>query len=576
MSTTRTTADPGPAGPDVTDPAGRSRGPAWQRWARAPGDRAGLHPLGLGVAAFVVAWSMTPSLVPRDWLFQGLVSGITGAIGYGLGVLVAALTRRTRAAGWLRERPAALRAAGWGLLVVVVVATVVVMTVAAARWQRDLGALIGTDAPATEAYLRTVPVLVVVLAVLLGAARGLRVLARGLARLLRRWVRLPAPVAGAVAVLVVAVAVLALLQDVVAKQAFALADASFEAANEVTPEDLDPPTDPLRSGSAASLSSWDTLGSEGQTFVTGGPTDLATDPVRVYVGLDADDTAQARADRAVAELERTGAFDRAVLAVVTTTGSGWVNDTAPTTLELMHDGDTAVVATQYSYLPSWVSFLVDRERAQEAAQTLFDAVHARWAQLPEASRPRLLVYGESLGSQGSETAFGSLADIRDRTDGVLWVGPPNSNQLWGELVERRDPGSPEVLPTYADGLVVRFAGEAQDVTRPDTPWLDPRVLYLQHASDPIVWWSPELIWSRPAWLSDPRGRDVLPAMSWFPLVTFWQVTADMAHSQSVPDGHGHNYDALVVDGWVSLAAPPGWTAADTAALHEAVAAVAAP
>ena len=33
----------------------------------------------------------------------------------------------------------------------------------------------------------------------------------------------------------------------------------------------------------------------------------------------------------------------------------------------MHDGDTAVVATQYSYLPSGVSFLVDRERAQEAA-----------------------------------------------------------------------------------------------------------------------------------------------------------------------------------------------------------------
>ena len=373
---------------------------------------------------------------------------------------------------------------------------------------------------------------------------------------------------------VVAVPALVPLRDAVAAPLYRAADSSFAAANRVTPQDLTPPTDPMRSGSPASLS-WDTLGSEGQTFVTGGPRagTLPTDPVRVYVGLNADGTARARADRAVADLERTGAFSRRVLAVVTTTGSGWISDTAASTLELMYGGDSAVVTTQYSYLPSWLSFVVDNSRARVAAQTLFDAVHARWAQLPESSRPKLVVYGESLGSQGSETAFSGLADIRDRTDGALWAGPPNSNRLWGELEARRDPGSPEVLPVYADGLVVRFENREGDAERPDSPWLSPRVLYLQHPSDPIVWWSPDLIWSRPAWLTGPPGFDRLPAMSWFPLVTFWQVTADMANPQSVPDGHGHSCDARIVDGWVSVAAPDGWSDTDTAALHRAVAAV---
>ena len=72
---------------------------------------------------------------------------------------------------------------------------------------------------------------------------------------------------------------------------------------------------------------------------------------------------------------------------------------------------------------------------------LFDAVSARVEQLPEDDRPRLLVYGESLGTAGGEAAFDGLADMRLRTDGVLWTGPPNSNVLWSELVDRRDPAT---------------------------------------------------------------------------------------------------------------------------------------
>ena len=194
-------------------------------------------------------------------------------------------------------------------------------------------------------------------------------------------------------------------------------------------------------------------------------------------------------------------------------------------------------------------------------------MHARIQAIPPGQpRPKMLVFGESLGSQGSEAAFSSLADVRANTDGVLWVGPPNTNRLWSQLVARRDPGSPEIRPTYSDGLVVRFT--SGDATRtvsstPPTPWIAPHVLYLQHPSDPVVWWSPNLLWSRPDWLVEPRGNDVLGAMSWYPVVTFWQVSIDLMNAVGVPPGHGHVYQGEILDGWASVAAPPGWTAADT-------------
>jgi uncharacterized membrane protein len=53
-------------------------------------------------------------------------------------------------------------------------------------------------------------------------------------------------------------------------------------------------------------------------------------------------------------------------------------------------------------------------------------------------------------------------------------------------------------------------------------------------------------------------------MTWYPLVTFWQLTFDLVNSKSVPDGHGHNYDALTLDGWLAVAPPDGWSEADTA------------
>jgi uncharacterized membrane protein len=256
--------------------------------------------------------------------------------------------------------------------------------------------------------------------------------------------------------------------------------------------------------------------------------------------------------------------------VVTTTGTGWVDPAASDSLEYEFNGDTAMVGMQYSYLPSWLSFLVDQVKARDAGRALFDAVYGAWSQLPPTSRPQLYVFGESLGTFGGEAAFSGLADIQNRTDGVLWAGPPNFNELWRGIVAGRDAGSPEWLPVVDHGRTVRFADEASDLNGPSGPWGEPRVVYLQNASDPIVWWSPRLILNHPDWLRGQRGPDVSGSMVWIPFVSFWQVTADLVFSTGVPDGHGHKYEADYVNGWAAVAQPPGWTDADTERLRQSL------
>ena len=95
----------------------------------------------------------------------------------------------------------------------------------------------------------------------------------------------------------------------------------------------------------------------------------------------------------------------------------------------------------------------------------------------------------------------------------------------------------------------------------------PAVVYLQNSSDPIVWWNPDLLFRKPDWLREKRGYDVLPETEWIPVVTFLQVSADMAVAVDVPQGHGHVYVADVANGWADVLQPPGWTPEKTAKLR---------
>ena len=212
---------------------------------------------------------------------------------------------------------------------------------------------------------------------------------------------------------------------------------------------------------------------------------------------------------------------------------------------------------QYSFLPSWLSFLVDKENARQAGQALFEAVDAMVKERPEGKRPKLVVFGESLGSFGGEAPFLALNNLVARTDGALFSGPTFNNTIWDDLTRNRDKGSPMWLPIYDKGDNVRFAARADNLGRPPDPWGQPRAVYLQHASDPIAWWNVDLLFAKPDWLREPRGYDVSPRMEWIPIVTFLQVSADMAVAVDVPDGHGHVYVRDVANAWAAILAAAG-------------------
>ena len=236
----------------------------------------------------------------------------------------------------------------------------------------------------------------------------------------------------------------------------------------------------------------------------------------------------------------------------------------------MYGGDTAIVAMQYSYLPSWISFLVDRSKASDTANAVIAGSRNDGAKNRRARAPKLVVFGESLGSYGTEHSFKDLNDLTSSVDGALLEGPTFTNPLRNQFTDDRDSGSPAWRPVYKGGHVVRFEDQPGDFADVPGPWTHPRVAYLQNATDPISFFSVNLLWKSPDWLDHPRGPDVSPDIRWIPVVTFWQVLADLAFSTGVPDGHGHSYGVHAVDGWVAVAAPPGWTQDDTARLKQVV------
>jgi uncharacterized membrane protein len=521
---------------------------------------------GTAVGLVFVWLSMTPSLLPRGPLFQGLVSGAAGALGYGFGVFGVWLVR------YLRSKDTSPSAPRWAWIILVVVGLIgqTLAIIWFHVWQDDVRDFMGVprldfwDHPLTGVLAIVFLFAFVEIGQLVGKLVGY------LTRLLGRVA--PPRVSAVVVVTLLVVLSIALLNGVVVRVVMSTLNNTFESVNNEQDPDNPAPTTPLRSGGPQSFVSWESLGHQGRVFVSGGPSveDLekfngakAVEPIRAYAGLNSADSIKAAAELAAQELLRTGGLNRKVVAVANTTGTGWINEAEASALEYMYNGDTAIVSMQYSFLPSWLSFLVDKENARQSSQALFEAVDALVRGMPENARPKLVVFGESLGSFGGEAPFLSLNNLIARTDGALFSGPTFNNTIWTDLTANRDPGSPEWLPIYDKGTYVRFAATADELNRPVDPWDDPRVVYLQHASDPIAWWSPDLLFTKPDWLREPRGTDVSPRMEWIPVVTFLQVSADMAVAVDVPDGHGHVYVRDVANAWAAIMQPPGWTAAKT-------------
>ena len=538
--------------------------------------RRGFPYLGLVGALTFLLLSLTPSLLPRTAFFQGLVSGVAAAVGYGLGSLASWLLRK------FVDEPseATKRWAWWGLPIAAVI-LIPIFFVLSTGWQNTVRVLM--DMPEESGYNMLGVLIVAVIVGYFGLVIGrlIRGLFMGIVWLSDKL--LPRAIAVAIGVVITFLLVIGLVQGVVIDGVVSAAEALSSVSDSGTTEGTSQSQSEFRSGSPASLVSWESLGSQGRDFAGEGEAvsfaDIqafndgdAIEPIRVYVGLKSADTLNGRVDLAMAELDRTNAWERDVVAVYTTTGTGWVDPKVADSLEYMHAGNVAAVGLQYSYLPSAISILVDRETVAETAFAMINAVADRVAQLPEGEQPRVVVFGESLGSFGTEHAFSGITDLSNKIDGAMLVGPPWFNPLWGPLTEAREPGTPVWKPIYENGETVRFVvvPETDIDNPPGAEWPEPRLIYLQNSSDPIVWFSIASMLRKPEWMDDPRGPDVTPDMEWYPFVTSFQLLADLAYSTGVPGGHGHKYGSNTTDGWAAIVAPEGWTDADTQRLKAVI------
>ena len=179
----------------------------------------------------------------------------------------------------------------------------------------------------------------------------------------------------------------------------------------------------------------------------------AMDVIRVYVGLESAETEVERVELAMRELDRTHAFDREWLLIDMPTGTGYVNYAAVSVLEMLSRGNCATVAMQYAARPSPLS--LDRVgEGHRQARLLVDAISERLRGMPDASRPKVVLFGESLGAWTSQDAFldqGTHGLIDAGIDYAIWIGTPHFSQ-WKEQVLRdeRDDVASELVGVYND------------------------------------------------------------------------------------------------------------------------------
>jgi uncharacterized membrane protein len=526
---------------------------------------------GVLTGMLFVYLSFGPSLLPRAWFMQAVISAVLFVFGYGIGVFISYIVRQFT----FTEPSADAKRKIKTVAVVVFALAYVIASWLGYIWQQNSHQLMNIDTPASYSMIGIFALTAVLIAVLIWIIRITRTFFRWLRRQINRL--LPQKIANVLAIAVTVFVIVGIADGFLLQGAYSFVSNMFSVKNSTTPQGIERQNVPNVSGSDESLISWDSLGLQGRKFIGNVTTKdeleafnktVPQAPIRIYSGLESASDVNERAELAAADLVRAGGFNRDVVVVVTTTGTGWVDEQGVDPIEYMYNGNSAIVSMQYSYLPSWISFLVDQQKAKDAGIALYNAVYKEWVKLPVDQRPKLLSYGESLGSFGSEAAFPAVTSMQALSSGAVWVGPPNSNALWSNIVNHRDANTPMILPVYQDGATVRFAGRSGDLQNPGTPWTYPRAVYLQHASDPIVWWSPSLILNKPDWYNETRGYDVNVATRWFPIVTFWQITADMAFANSVPDGHGHKYGTLPVDAWAQVAAPGDWTPQQTQALKD--------
>jgi uncharacterized membrane protein len=537
-----------------------------------------LSGVGLMLGALFFAAALTPTLIPRTYLTQGALAGACFAIGYFAGNLWRWLWHYLE----LPEPSPRLRSSANALVAAGCVIVVIIYLWRAAEWQNSIRAVMKMTPVETAHPFKVWAIAMITFVVLLALARLFVLVSRFLAAGAKRII--PRKVANVLGVLVAGLVFWSIANNLLISMAFRSLDSSFREFDALFEPERPQPTAPDKTGGAASLVKWKELGRTGRRFIASGPTaaeisavtgQAAKEPVRVYVGLAGAGTAQARARLALDELKRQHGFDRAVLVVITPTGTGWIDPAAMDSVEYLHHGDVASVAVQYSYLNSPMSLLFQPEYGAEAARVLFAEIYGYWTTLPKDRRPKLYLHGLSLGALNSEKSAELFETIGDPIAGALWSGVPFESRVWRSITANRNPGSPAWLPEFRDGRFVRFMNQNGPTVPADTPWGPMRIVYLQYASDAITFFAYRDAFRPPDWMTEPRGPDVSPELRWYPIVTMLQLAVDMPVAMGAPMGFGHVYaPEHYINAWIAVTDVHDWSADALARLKAHLAAAA--
>ena len=143
---------------------------------------------GIIGAAALFTLGLTPSILPRDWLYQGLVSGIAAGLGYTLGIALKRVWYRL-VVRYVAPRHAWLDAATWParryrlasrIATAAFVVWMIGFAVFAVRWQRQLADALSAPAPTIASYVLVVPLALAVFTAFLFLLRLLRFCVRWL------------------------------------------------------------------------------------------------------------------------------------------------------------------------------------------------------------------------------------------------------------------------------------------------------------------------------------------------------------------------------------------------------------
>jgi uncharacterized membrane protein len=508
--------------------------------------------------------------LPRTIFIQGALSGLSFAVGYAIGVGIEWL--------WQYVELPRLRNGVWSALKIIAALVCVVIAVVflwkAAEWQNSIRSLMKMEPIATAGPIEVGLIALAAFAVFLVAGKlFLLIIGVVASRLQRIMPRRLAHVVGMAAAIILFWSV---INGVLFRFALHTADASFAKFDALIEVEREEPAEG-KTGSSTSLLDWEELGRAGREFIASGPSGHqlqaffgreTKEPLRVYVGLRSAENVRERARLALEELKRMGGFDRSMLVIITPTGTGWVDPAAINSLEYLQRGDVASVAMQYSYLSSPLTLFVDPDYGADSARALFSAIYGYWSKLPKENRPRLYLHGLSLGAMNSEQSTELFEVLGDPYDGALWSGPPYPSRLWRSLTVARNPGSPAWLPTVSDSRFVRFMNQDGTKVPAGAPWGPMRVVYLQYASDAITFFDYHDFYRPPEWL-DPRGPDVSPELTWYPIVTALQIAVDTALATNAPVGYGHVFaPEHYINGWIEVTDNRDWTPDEIARLKQ--------